>query len=80
MLDIIKPAEYFLEKIDIPKRIYSYAKNKIFLNKLIESQKYFYQKHSFKNKWIATNFGFYISLHLPNIYEENSGRPPKIYN
>jgi hypothetical protein len=78
MQEIVKTAEYFLDKIDIPKRIYAYARNKIFLNKLIESQKYHDKKHSFNNKWVTTNYGFSISLHLPNIYEENHGQHPKI--
>ncbi|GBU26558.1 hypothetical protein R84B8_00068 [Treponema sp. R8-4-B8] len=79
MLEITKPAEYLLEKIDVPKKIYAYVRNKIFLNKLIESQKYYYKKHSFENKWVSTNHGFSILLNLPSIYDEDKGQLPKIY-
>jgi len=77
MLD--KSVGYLLEKMDIPKRLFAYLKNVIFLRKLIESQQYYDKKHSINNKWVMTKYGFSVALRLPNIYEENMGRSSKIY-
>jgi hypothetical protein len=75
---IVDPIGYILDKVDIPKRIFDFIEEKIFLNKLLISQEKYESRHTSNAHWIETKHGFKYSLYLPNIYDKYNNRIPKI--
>jgi hypothetical protein len=76
MMEIVKPLEYIIGKLELPNKLLKFINDKIFLNKLIQSERYHENKRL--KEWVKTAHGFSIMLYLPNIYDEYNKRTPKI--